>query len=143
MADAVVGQFLNAIELRERQLTEQCGDLAAHLRELQAEREELQVKAKTIRALAPELERASPSGPALPDGAAYQQTMGVFDHEQRPPCARDLCLTLDLPVLRKHTEGTRAKLKRLVSLRFLAETEPVLPTQPRPQAQAQATLTGQ
>jgi len=39
-------------------------------------------------------------------------------------------------VLPKHTESTRAKLKRLVSLGFLDETEPGLFTQPRPTAQA-------
>jgi hypothetical protein len=76
-----------------------------------------------------------PPALALPDGAAYQQIMDVFEHEHRPLRARDLCLALDLPVLPKHTEGTRAKLKRLVSLGFLDETEPGLFTQPRPQAQ--------
>ena len=69
---------------------------------------------------------------ALPDGAAYQQIMGVFEHERRPLRARDLCLALDLAVMPKHVEGTRAKLKRLVSLGFLDETEPGLFQQPRP-----------
>jgi hypothetical protein len=70
--------------------------------------------------------REQPPAPVLPDGAAYQQITGVFDHEQRPLRARDLCLALDLPILPKHTEGTRAKPKRLVSLGFLDETEPGL-----------------
>jgi hypothetical protein len=136
MAETVIQQLLDAIELRERQLAEQVVELSARLRELEAEREALATTAKTIRALAPELEHTAPSAQALPDGAAYQQIMDVFDHEHRPLRARDLCLALDLPVLPKHTEGTRAKLKRLVSLGFLEETEPGLFTQPRPQAQA-------
>lgn len=75
----------------------------------------------------------------LPDGAAYQQIMDVFDHERRPLRARDLCQALDLPLLPKHVEGTRAKPKRLVSLGFLDETEPGLFQQPRPQARTAPT----
>lgn len=136
MTETVIQQLLDSIELRERHLAEQAVELSARLRELEAEREALAITAKTIRALAPDLDLASPPAQALPDGAAYRQIMGVFDHEHRPLRARDLCLALDLPVLPKHTEGTRAKLKRLVSLGFLDETEPGLFTQPRPQAQA-------
>lgn len=136
MTHTVVQQLLDGIELRERQLAAQAGELAARVREVEAEREVLQVTAKTIRAMAADLDLEQPPAPALPDGAAYQQIMGVFDHEQRPLRARDLCLALDLPILPKYTEGTRAKLKRLVSLGFLDETEPGLFAQPRPQAQA-------
>jgi len=126
MTDTVAQQLLDRIELRERHLAEQAGELAARLRELEAEREALQITAKTIRAIAADLDLASPPAPPLPDGAAYRQIMGVFDHEHRPLRARDLCVALDLPVLPKHTEGTRSKLKRLVSLGFLDETEPGL-----------------
>jgi hypothetical protein len=68
----------------------------------------------------------------LPHSAPYQQIMRVFEHERRPLRARDLCLALDLPVMPKHVEGNRAKLKRLVSLGFLDETEPGLFQQPGP-----------
>jgi hypothetical protein len=61
--------------------------------------------------------------------------MGVFDHEKRPLRSRDLCLTPDLPVIPKHVEGIRAKLKRLVNLGFLDETESGLFARPRPQTQ--------
>uniref|UniRef100_UPI002F911560 hypothetical protein n=1 Tax=Streptomyces anthocyanicus TaxID=68174 RepID=UPI002F911560 len=54
--------------------------------------------------------------PELPDGAAHQQITDVFDDERRPPRSSDVCLALDPPLLPKHTEDTRAKLKRLVSL---------------------------
>ena len=136
MTHTVVQQLLDGIELRERQLAEQADELAARLRELEAEREALQVTAKTIRTMVDDLDLEQPPAPALPDGAAYQQIMGVFDQERRPLRARGLCLVLDLPILPKHTEGARAKLKRLVSLGFLDETEPGLFTQPRPQVQA-------
>lgn len=127
---AVIQQLLDAIELRERRLGDQIGELAARLREAEAEREALATTAKTIRAMADDLELDQPPAPALPEGAAYQQIIGVFDHERRPLRARDLCLALDLPVLPKHVEGTRAKLKRLVGLGFLDETDPGLFTQP-------------
>jgi hypothetical protein len=135
MTDTVVQQLLDRIERRERNLAEQAVELAARLRELEAEREALAITAKTIRAIATDLDLASPPATPLPDGAAYRQIMDVFDHEHRPLRARDLCLALDLPVLPKHTEGTRAKLKRLVSLGVLDETEPGLFTQPRSQVQ--------
>jgi hypothetical protein len=62
--------------------------------------------------------------------------MGGFDQERRALRARDLCSSLDLPLLPKHIEGIRAKLKRLVSLGFLDETEPGLFARPRPRTQA-------
>lgn len=134
MTHAVIQQLLDGIEQRERELAEQIGELAARLREAEAERETLQVTAKTVRAMAANLDLEQPPAPTLPDGAAYQQIMDVFEHEHRPLRARDLCLALDLPVMPKHVEGSRAKLKRLVSLGFLDETEPGLFQQPRPQA---------
>lgn len=131
MTHTAVQQLLDAIELREQQLATQVAELAARLRELEGEREALAIAGKTIRAMA--AEPARPPAPVLPDGAAYQQIMDVFDHEHRPLRARDLCTSLDLPILPKHTEGTRAKLKRLVSLGFLDETEPGLFARPHPQ----------
>lgn len=134
MTRVVIQQLLERIELRERQLTERIGELTARLREAEAEREALATTAKTIHTVAADLDLEQPPAPALPDGAAYQQIMSVFDHERRPLRARDLCLALDLPVMPKHVEGTRAKLKRLVSLGFLEETEAGLFAQPSPRA---------
>jgi hypothetical protein len=139
MTSPVLRQLLDRIEQRERQLAEQVDELAARLRELEAEREALQVTDKTIRAMAADLDLEAPPAPALPDGAAYQQIMSVFEQERRALRARDLCLALDLPVLPKHVEGTRSKLKRLVSLGFLDENEPGLFAQPRPQAKTTPT----
>ncbi|MFF4121781.1 hypothetical protein ACFY0P_51630 [Streptomyces sp. NPDC001714] len=134
MTHAVIEQLLDGIELRERQLAEQIGELAARQREAQAEREALATTAEAVRAVAPGLALERPPTPALPDGAAYQQIMDVFEHERRPLRARDLCLALDQPLMPKHVEGTRAKLKRLVSIGFLDETEPGLFARPGPQA---------
>ncbi|WP_330248122.1 MULTISPECIES: hypothetical protein [unclassified Streptomyces] len=47
-------------------------------------------------------------------------------------CARDLCERLDLAVTTKNIESTRHKLKRLVGLGVLAESEPGLFAQRRP-----------
>ncbi|MFF3463477.1 hypothetical protein [Streptomyces sp. NPDC002619] len=58
--------------------------------------------------------------------------MTAFADSDDPLRARDLCLALDLPLLPKHTEGIRSKLKRLVSRGILTEIEPGLFAQPRP-----------
>jgi hypothetical protein len=134
MTHAVIQQLLDGIEQRERQLAERVDELAARLREAQAERETLQITAKAVRAMATDLDLDQSPAPIMPDGAAYQQIMDVFEHECRPLRARDLCLALDLLVMPKHVEGTRAKLKRLVCLGFLDESEPGLFAQPGPQA---------
>jgi hypothetical protein len=133
VAHAVIQQLLDGIELRERELAEQVGGLAARLREAEAEREALAITAKTVRAMAAGLDLEQPPHPVLPDGAAYQQIMDVFEHERRPLRAADL------PLLPKHVEGNRAKLKRLVSLGFLDETEPGLFQQPSLQARTAPT----
>lgn len=81
MTHTVIQQLLDGLELREWQLAEQAGELAVRLRELGAGREALAITGKTIRAMAPDLEQ--PLAPSLPDGAACQQIMDVFDHERR------------------------------------------------------------
>ncbi|MEQ4721731.1 hypothetical protein [Nonomuraea sp. B19D2] len=68
----------------------------------------------------------------VPGHPAYQQILAAFADTGQPMRARDLCLALDLPIVRKNTENLRAKLKRLVSRGILIETEPGLFTQPRP-----------
>jgi hypothetical protein len=49
MTHAVIQQLLDGLEQREHELAEQVGELAARLREVQAEREALAITAKTIR----------------------------------------------------------------------------------------------
>lgn len=74
MTHAVIQQLQDGIELRERQLAEQIGELAARLREAQAEREALATTAKSVRAMAADLDLERPPTPALPDGAAYSRS---------------------------------------------------------------------
>ena len=145
MTDAVLQALFATIEQRQTELAQQSeqirariGELSAQLGELDAESEALRITAKTVRGMANALQQAAAT-PVMPDGVAYQQIMAVFEQERRPLRARDLCLALDLPLLPKHTEGTRAKLKRLVSLGFLDETEPGLFTQQRLQEADSAT----
>ncbi|MFJ5725960.1 hypothetical protein [Streptomyces sp. NPDC093149] len=97
MTHAVIQQLLDGIVQRERELAEQIGELAARLREAQAEREALATAAKTVHAMAVGLHLEQPQAPVLPDGAAYQQIMDVFEHERRPLRARDLCLAWIYP----------------------------------------------
>ena len=136
--------LLDKIEAREQALAREAGEvqaaideLTARLREVNEAISDLQVTRKTLISLAghdddqPAAEPAGPS-PPLPDHPACQQILDAFADLQRPLRARDLCLALDLPILPKNTESIRSKLKRLVSLGILTETEPGLFTQPRP-----------
>lgn len=135
--------LLDRIDAREQALAREAADvqariddLTARLREVSEAISDLQVTRKTLISLADEDARpaAKPAEPlpALPDHPAYQQILTAFADLQRPLRARDLCLALDLPILPKNTESIRSKLKRLVSLGILTETEPGLFTQPRP-----------
>ncbi|MEV0629560.1 hypothetical protein ACI2LC_44535 [Nonomuraea wenchangensis] len=129
--------LLERIDAREQTLTNQAeqtraqvDELTALLRHLDQDIEHLKITRKTMLALAEEPDPAP--APALPDHPAYQQILTILTDTGQPMRARDLCLALDLPLVRKNVENTRAKLKRLVSLGILTETEPGLFTQPRP-----------
>ena len=65
MIHAVVQQLLDGIELRERELAEQVAGLAARLREAEAEREAPATTAKTVRAIAADLDLEQPPAPDL------------------------------------------------------------------------------
>lgn len=135
--------LLDKIDAREQALAREAGqaqaqidELTARLRELSEAISDLQVTRKTLISLAghddePAAEPAGPP-PVLPDHPAYQQILDAFADLRRPLRARDLCVALDLPIVAKNTENIRSKLKRLVSLGILTETEPGLFTQPRP-----------
>ncbi|MCX4791690.1 hypothetical protein OG369_38070 [Streptomyces sp. NBC_01221] len=133
--DDQVAPLLERIDARERevvgdavQIRAQMDELAVRLRELDEEIESLAVTRKTLLALPP----ATPEPPVLPAHPAYQQILDVFADAAGPMRARDLCQALDLPLKPKNIESTRHKLKRLVSLGVLAETEPGLFFQRRP-----------
>jgi hypothetical protein len=132
--------LLNRIDAREKALTsqieqtrDQIEELTARLRELDQNLDHLRITRKTLLLLAAEPDPAPPPPPApvVPDHPAYQQIL-TFITGGQPTRARDLCLALDLPLERKNIENTRAKLKRLVTLGILVETEPGLFAQSRP-----------
>ncbi|MFE4923256.1 hypothetical protein [Streptomyces sp. NPDC056661] len=110
------------------QIRAQMDELTARLRELDEEIGNLAVTRKSLLALPP----ATPEPPVLPNHPAYQQILNAFAETPGPKRARDLCQVLDLPLTPKTIESTRHKLKRLVSLGVLAETEPGLFAQRRP-----------
>lgn len=132
--------LLDRIDAREKALTsqiertrDQIEELTARLRELDQDLDHLRITRKTLLVLAAEPDPAPPPPPApvVPDHPAYQQILTLITGGQ-PTRARDLCLALDLPLERKNIENTRAKLKRLVTLGILVETEPGLFAQSRP-----------
>ncbi len=57
---------------------------------------------------------------------AYQQILAVFTATTGGIRAKDVCLALGAGTTAKDTEGTRAKLKRLVTRHILVEAEPGL-----------------
>ncbi|GAA3800027.1 hypothetical protein GCM10022403_037790 [Streptomyces coacervatus] len=69
------------------------------------------------------------AGPEPPD---YPRILTAFNHTTGPLRAKDVCEALGHELLPKNVEGTRAKLKRLVSRGILTEPEPGLFTMPRP-----------
>ena len=96
----------------------QIDELTARLRELNEAISDLQVTRKTLLSLAGQDETSPPpdrpAAPALPDHPAYQQILPPSPISA-VPCARDLCVALDLPFVSKNTENIRSKLKRLAS----------------------------
>jgi hypothetical protein len=132
-----VKAILEHIETRERELADQAGqlrtsidELTRQLGELDAESENLRITRKTLLTLPLPSPATEPERPDIPDHPAYQQILTALTDEGRPMRARDLCQTLDLPILPKNTEGIRSKLKRLVNRGILVETEPGLFARP-------------
>ena len=132
--------LLDRIDAREKALTsqieqtrDQIEELTGRLRELDQDLDHLRITRKTLLVLAAEPDPApAPPAPVVLDHPAYQQIFTLMTSAGQPTRARDLCLALDLPLERKNIENTRAKLKRLVTLGILVETEPGLFAQSRP-----------
>ncbi|MFB7215473.1 hypothetical protein [Streptomyces sp. NPDC056255] len=135
--DAQVAPLLERIDARERELGTAAEQLRTQIDELTArlldeEIENLAVTRKTLLALPPSAPGPTEEPPALPAHPAYRQILDTFAETHGAKRARDLCQALDLPLTPKSIESTRHKLKRLVSLGVLAETEPGLFVQRRP-----------
>ncbi|MFH8656096.1 hypothetical protein [Streptomyces afghaniensis] len=83
----------------------------------------LRITRKTLLTLPLPSPATGPDRPDIPDHPAYQQILTALADAGRPMRARDLCQALGLPILPKHTEGIRSKLKRLLSRGILIEAE--------------------
>ncbi len=135
-----LGALLVRLEARERQLAaeaeaahEQIARLTALLAGLAQEADHVAITRKTLMDLPDELPPAPTAPtPPLPDGPAYQQIMAVFTDADAPLRARDVCEAMDLNLAPNNINNVRIKLKRLVRLAILAETEPGLFSRPRP-----------
>ncbi|MFG2172820.1 hypothetical protein ACGFMO_15835 [Streptomyces niveus] len=147
--------FLDTVDARQQALAEEIEQtretitsLTGHLHELEERARNLLITRAGLLELADEIDQHDETGkpddtpepegaanttptPTVPAHPAYQQIMAIFADRGEPLRSRDLCLELDLPVLAKHTEGIRSKLKRLVARGILTEPEPGLFTQPR------------
>lgn len=115
-----------AVNTTTDQLRAHMDILAGQLRELDAERADLQVARKVILALGDD----EPAGPRLPDNPVYQHILTALHDATAPMRAKDLCHALDLGQEPSRIEGMRSKLKRLVATGLVTETEPGLFTMP-------------
>jgi len=113
---------------RAEDLRGQLQQLTGHVSELEAELADLATTRKVLLTLETgetgETEHDAP--PNVPANPAYQHILTALADADRPVRAKDLCRTLDLGLAPKHIEGMRSKLKRLVGLRLVTETEPGL-----------------
>ncbi|MFF7234503.1 hypothetical protein [Streptomyces sioyaensis] len=112
----------DAAQAMADELRTQIGELQARLREAETHLEQLAITRKTVTALADRLPTQADS-PGLPEHPAYPRILAVFNEATGPLRARDVCQALDHELLPKNIEGTRAKLKRLVTLGILTEVD--------------------
>ena len=103
------------------QLRTQITTLTSELTRIDTELADLATTRGTLRALA--TTEFTAENPTV-ISSAYQQILTVLSASATGMRAKDICLALDIEPLPKHVEGTRAKLKRLVSRKILTETEP-------------------
>ena len=103
------------------ELRQQITALTAEATRIDAELADLATTRHTLRALA--AAEFTADEPTV-ISSAYQQILAVLDAATTGIRAKDICIALDIEPLPKHVEGTRAKLKRLVSRNILTETQP-------------------
>ena len=102
------------------QLRTQITTMTSELARIDAELADLVTTRATLRALA--ATEFTADDPTV-TSSAYQQILAVLGTSGTGMRAKDICLALDIEPLHKHVEGTRAKLKRLVSRKLLTESE--------------------
>lgn len=114
-----------AVRTHADYLRVQLDQLTAQVSELEAELADLATTRKVLLTLETgETERHGPTN--LPDNPVYQHILTALTAADQPARAKDLCQALDTGLEPKHIEGMRSKLKRLVSLGLITETEPGL-----------------
>jgi hypothetical protein len=102
-------------------LREQITALTTELARVDAELADLATTHSTLRNLA--ATEFTAEDPTV-ISSAYQQILAVLSTATTGMRAKDICLALGIEPLPKHVEGTRAKLKRMVSRQILTESEP-------------------
>ncbi|WP_406375773.1 hypothetical protein OG788_39625 [Streptomyces sp. NBC_00647] len=129
-----MSELLDKIEARHRlvretaeRLREQITELTEQLASAERILERLETTRETVLELA--TEDGGPLPEPLPPG--YRDILALFEQSGDGLRARDVCRTLDTGTEPRHTEGMRAKLKRLVNRGILTEPEPGLFTMPR------------
>lgn len=127
-------QFLEQIEIHEAagrdladKLRTQIAELTARLEAAEQALERLRITRETILEIAPDL-----PGGLDPLPSPYRQILALFEDTDDGLRPKDVCLALDTGTEPRHVEGTRTKLKRLVSRGILTEPEPGLFRLPQP-----------
>ncbi|WP_328843434.1 hypothetical protein [Streptomyces sp. NBC_00258] len=122
-------QLLDKIEARQRlvretaeRLRKQIAELTGQLAAAECTLERLETTRETVLELA--TEDGTPPPEPLPSG--YREILALFERNGDGLRARDVCRTLGTGTEPRHTEGMRAKLKRLVNRSILTEPEPGL-----------------
>lgn len=104
-------------------LRQQQAKLAAEVAAIECELADLATTRQTLTKILEE--EVIASDPAV-ISEPYQQIIAVFTPDRGALRARDVCLALGIGTDPKHTEGIRAKLKRLVNRHVLTESQPGL-----------------
>jgi hypothetical protein len=94
--------------------------LTSELARIDAELADLATTRGTLRTLA--ATEFTAEDPTV-TSSAYQQILAVLGTSATGMRAKDICLALGIEPLHKNVEGTRAKLKRLVSRNLVVESE--------------------
>ena len=124
--------FLQMITAREAvaglaadQLREQISTLSQQLTGLETELADLATTRVTLLRLG-DHPGDGQSVQTVPGNPGYQQILAVFGTAGQPLRAKDICRALGTGTTANHTEGLRAKLKRLTARGVLTEDQPGL-----------------